>query len=100
MSADARAALEHLWHTAGGDPAALARVTLTGADPLLPTDFKIGGAASPDVTLEEIQDLLAESDSPFGRLRHVVPAGRLSETPPFWARPSVPLGTLEPAWPA
>jgi hypothetical protein len=44
-----------------------------------------------------MQDLLAESDSPFGRMRQVVPAGRLSETPPFWARPCVPLGTHEPA---
>jgi hypothetical protein len=42
-------------------------------------------------------DLLAESDSPFGRLRHVVPAGPLSEAPPFWARPSVSPGTHEPA---
>ena len=46
MRAAARSALEHLWHTAGGDPAALARVTLAGADPVLPTDFKIGAAAS------------------------------------------------------
>jgi hypothetical protein len=46
-----------------------------------------------------MQDLLAESDSPFGRLRHVVPAGRLSETPPFWAHTSVRLGAHEPAWP-
>jgi crotonobetainyl-CoA:carnitine CoA-transferase CaiB-like acyl-CoA transferase len=39
-------ALEQLWSQAGGDPAALARATLTGADPILPTDFKIGAAAS------------------------------------------------------
>jgi hypothetical protein len=25
---------------------------------------------------------------------------RLSETPPRWARPSVPLGYNEPVWPA
>ena len=25
---------------------------------------------------------------------------RLSETPPYWARPSVPLGHNEPVWPA
>lgn len=31
MGADARAGLERLWHTAGGDPAALGRVPLTGA---------------------------------------------------------------------
>jgi hypothetical protein len=61
---------------------------------------RVDGCRTPEVRLEEIQDLLAEADSPFGRLRHVVPAGRLSETPPFWARTSVPLGTHEPAWPA
>src|SRR3954463_13217454 len=41
-----------------------------------------------------------ESDTPVGRLRHLGPTVRLSETPPFWARPSVPLGYNEPAWPA
>jgi len=25
---------------------------------------------------------------------------RLSETPPYWARPSVPLGYNQPVWPA
>src|SRR3984893_13335072 len=46
MSADAFVALQKLWDLAGGDPAALDRVELTGADPILPTDFKIGTAAS------------------------------------------------------
>ena len=46
MPTDAFRALEDLWKIGGGDPAALERVTLTGADPLLPTDFKIGTAAS------------------------------------------------------
>ncbi len=46
IATDARAALEDLWRRAGGEPGALARVTLAGADPILPTDFKIGTAAS------------------------------------------------------
>ena len=46
MATDARAALEDLWRRAGGEPGALERVTLAGADPILPTDFKIGTAAS------------------------------------------------------
>ncbi len=46
MPTDAFAALEDLWARAGGDPDALGRATLTGADPILPTDFKIGTAAS------------------------------------------------------
>lgn len=42
---------------------------------------------------------LMESDTPFGKLRHLAPAIELSETPPFWARPAVPLGTHAPRWP-
>jgi hypothetical protein len=41
-----------------------------------------------------------DSDTPVGKLRHLGPTVRLSETPPHWARPSVPLGHNEPAWPA
>jgi crotonobetainyl-CoA:carnitine CoA-transferase CaiB-like acyl-CoA transferase len=41
-----------------------------------------------------------ESDTPVGRLRHLGPTVRLSETPPRWARPSVPLGYNQPVWPA
>jgi hypothetical protein len=41
-----------------------------------------------------------ESDAPAGRLRHLGPTVHLSETPPHWARPSVPLGHNEPVWPA
>ena len=43
---DAVAALGRLWSHAGGDPAALSRVTLTGADPVLKTDFRIGTAST------------------------------------------------------
>ena len=41
-----------------------------------------------------------DSDAPVGRLRHLGPTVRLSETRPFWARPSVPLGYNKPVWPA
>jgi crotonobetainyl-CoA:carnitine CoA-transferase CaiB-like acyl-CoA transferase len=40
------------------------------------------------------------SDTPVGRLTHLAPVVRMSDTPPRWARPSVPLGYHEPAWPA
>ena len=60
---------------------------------------RVDGRATPDLTLEAIQDLLADMDSPFGRLRHVLPAARFSETPALWSRPTVPLGTHAPAWP-
>jgi len=48
----------------------------------------------------EIDRWSIESDAPAGRLRHLGPTVRLSETPPRWARPSVPLGHNEPVWPA
>ena len=37
--------LADLWSVAGGDPAALDRVRLTGADPALPSSFRVGTAA-------------------------------------------------------
>lgn len=46
-----------------------------------------------------IGHLLIESDTPFGRLRHLGPVLRLSETPPRWDRPATPLGTHEAVWP-
>ncbi|HEV2099651.1 MAG TPA: CoA transferase [Stellaceae bacterium] len=48
----------------------------------------------------EIARWSIESDTPVGRLRHLGPTVRLSETPPFWARPSAPLGHHQPVWPA
>jgi hypothetical protein len=48
--------------------------------------------------LEELGDLLEESDSGWGRLAALRHSGWLDETPPRWALPSVPLGTHAPAW--
>jgi crotonobetainyl-CoA:carnitine CoA-transferase CaiB-like acyl-CoA transferase len=53
-----------------------------------------------DFTPEEIERWSMASDTPVGRLNHLGPVVRLSETPPHWARPTVPLGYHEPAWPA
>ncbi len=39
-----------------------------------------------------------EVDTSFGRMSHVAHAARLSETPAFWARPSVPLDSSPPEW--
>ena len=52
-----------------------------------------------DFTPGELEGWSLESDTPVGRLRHLGPVVRLSETPPRWARPSVPLGHNEPVWP-
>ena len=51
-------------------------------------------------TDEELERWSMTSNTPVGRLRHLAPVVRLSETPPGWARPTVPLGYHEPGWPA
>ena len=40
------------------------------------------------------------SDTPVGRLQHLAPVLRLSETQPRWDKPTVPLGYHQPVWPA
>ena len=53
-----------------------------------------------EFTPAEVESWSTTSDTPAGRLHHLKPVVRLSETPPHWARPSVPLGYHEPVWPA
>jgi crotonobetainyl-CoA:carnitine CoA-transferase CaiB-like acyl-CoA transferase len=53
-----------------------------------------------EFTPAELERWSIASDTPVGRLHHLGPVVRLSETPPYWARPSVPLGYHEPVWPA
>jgi crotonobetainyl-CoA:carnitine CoA-transferase CaiB-like acyl-CoA transferase len=53
-----------------------------------------------EFTAAELDRWSTTSETPAGRLHHLGPVLRLSETPPRWARPSVPLGYHEPAWPA
>jgi len=53
-----------------------------------------------EFTPAELARWTITSDTPAGRLHHLGPVVRLSETPPRWARPSVPLGYHEPVWPA
>ncbi|HEX2441342.1 MAG TPA: CoA transferase, partial [Methylomirabilota bacterium] len=53
-----------------------------------------------EFTPAELAKWTITSDTPAGRLHHLAPVLRLSETPPRWARPSVPLGYHQPVWPA
>jgi hypothetical protein len=55
----------------------------------LPAEFSAG----------ELQSLLTEHDSPYGRVTHLAPVAQLSETPGRWARPAAPRGHHPPAWP-
>ena len=49
--------------------------------------------------LADVADRIEESASGFGKLTAVRHSAVMSETPPRWERPSVPLGTHPPAWP-
>src|SRR5499425_1985971 len=53
-----------------------------------------------EFTQAELENWSTTTGTPMGRLQHLAPVLRLSETPPRWARPSVPLGYHEPVWPA
>jgi crotonobetainyl-CoA:carnitine CoA-transferase CaiB-like acyl-CoA transferase len=55
--------------------------------------------APAEFTPEELERWSMVSETPSGRLRHLRPVVGLSETPPYWARPSVPLGYHKPEWP-
>jgi hypothetical protein len=47
---------------------------------------------------EESSKLVVETDTPFGLMTHMRPVLQLSETPPCWTLPSVPMGTHQPVW--
>jgi crotonobetainyl-CoA:carnitine CoA-transferase CaiB-like acyl-CoA transferase len=60
---------------------------------------RVDGLSAHDPGFEDVRDRLEESESGFGKLTAVRHAATMSETPPHWARPSVPLGTHEARWP-
>ena len=59
---------------------------------------RVAGQGVPDPRVEDVGEFLETMDTPFGVLRHVAAPAKLSETPAYWARPSVPLGAHEPDW--
>ena len=60
---------------------------------------RIDGVNCPDPRFDAVGDCLEDTPSGFGRLTAVRHAAVMSETPPHWARPAVPLGTHAPVWP-
>ncbi len=52
-----------------------------------------------EFTAGELERWSTVSETPSGRLRHLRPAVQMSETPPYWARPAVPLGYHQAVWP-
>jgi len=59
-----------------------------------------GGLSCPLPSLTEVDDLREDSASPFGAVRAARHAAQLAQTPAGWTRPTVPLGTHPPIWPA
>jgi crotonobetainyl-CoA:carnitine CoA-transferase CaiB-like acyl-CoA transferase len=82
----------------------LVRISLAQTGRWLVDRGEVPAAALKNVPKEfpqaEIDRWSIDSDTPAGRLRHLGPTVQLSETKPYWARPSVPLGHNEPVWPA
>lgn len=56
------------------------------------------GSADPAAAVEPVAKTM-ETRSPAGVITHLAPVLQLSETPPFWARPPVPLGYHRAEWP-
>ena len=57
------------------------------------------GFKTEDLKAETVMPLIEEVASGFGPLRSVRHSAALSKTPPFWARPAMPLGSHPPQWP-
>lgn len=60
----------------------------------------VGYQADPDMDLSgaELAPLLVESQPAYGRVRHLGPVVRMSETPPHWDKPTPVLGADRPEW--
>ena len=46
-----------------------------------------------------VDAMTVEAETAWGKLRYLTPCVELSETPVFWERQPVPLGTHAPVWP-
>ncbi|GAC1335329.1 MAG: CoA transferase [Bradyrhizobium sp.] len=57
------------------------------------------GLKTPDLPGEAVSGFLEEVPSGYGPLRAVGHSAALSITPPWWARPAMPLGSHPPQWP-
>src|SRR5437588_5974259 len=81
----------------------LVRISLAQVGKWIVDLGEVPAAALTDIpaefTASELERWSTVSETPSGRLGHLRPAVQLSETPPYWARPSVPLGYHRPVWP-
>jgi crotonobetainyl-CoA:carnitine CoA-transferase CaiB-like acyl-CoA transferase len=82
----------------------LVRISLAQVGKWIVDRGEVPATALRDVAAEfteaELERWSTVTETPSGRLRHLKPVVQLPETPPYWARPSVPLGYHRPVWPA
>jgi hypothetical protein len=82
----------------------LVRISLAQVGKWMADLGEVSAASLKDVPAEfgkdELERWSTTSETPSGPLRHLKPVVQMSETPPYWARPSVPLGYHQPVWPA
>lgn len=82
----------------------LVRISLAQVGKWIVDLGEVPAASLKDVPAEfgkdELERWSTTSETPSGRLRHLKPVVQMPETPPYWARPSVPLGYHRPEWPA
>jgi crotonobetainyl-CoA:carnitine CoA-transferase CaiB-like acyl-CoA transferase len=63
---------------------------------------RLGPTCDPSAALgpgDGVAAMTVEADTAWGKLRYLTPCVELSETPVFWERQPVPLGTHAPVWP-
>jgi crotonobetainyl-CoA:carnitine CoA-transferase CaiB-like acyl-CoA transferase len=58
------------------------------------------GLKTEDLKGEAVKPLVEQMPSGFGPLAAIRHAAQMSKTPAFWSRPTVPLGSNPPQWPA
>jgi hypothetical protein len=82
----------------------LVRISLAQVGRWLVERGQVPEAELKDLTKEftpaELERWTMTSNTPVGKLRHLAPVIRMSETPPRWDKPTVPLGYHQPVWPA
>jgi hypothetical protein len=57
------------------------------------------GFRTEDLKGETVKPFIEDAASGFGPLRSISHSAALSQTPAFWARPAMPLGSHPPQWP-
>ena len=78
----------------------LVRVALARVGKWITDLGETGPGGVDELPPEVLQDLLMQTAAPGGRMTHLRPVLGMSQTPPRWERPPVPLGYHPPAWPA